>query len=70
MAEPLPQGSAGSNLLQPRVHGERLFSDSPRPESLDENAATVLTHHRLIGPLDLDHWLRLEKIIEFVGDGL
>lgn len=47
---------------QPRVHGERLFSDSPRPESLDENAATVLTPHRLIGPLDLDHWLRLERI--------
>jgi hypothetical protein len=55
MAEPLPQLSAGSDLLHPRIGIEGFLLHSSRPEALDQNSPAVSAGGRVIRALDPKH---------------
>jgi hypothetical protein len=55
MSEPPAQFRAGSNVLEPKVQGSRLFLQAPGPKPFHQDPEAVLPDRFFIGPLQTDH---------------
>jgi hypothetical protein len=54
VSEPLPQGSAGRNILRPQVDGGGCLGDAARPQTVDQDATAVGSGRSVVRSLQAD----------------
>jgi len=55
MAKPLPQFSAGRDILQPGIKTQVRLLHTAGPQPFDQESDTIVLAHRIVSTLKLDH---------------